>query len=124
MNRTDGLVIAGVLLTAVILYLVMGSGSGKHPVKRLYIIHSGNIIAVKRLPAVDTYIYSSSGNRWVLRIEGDAMRVVESSCPQKICIKQGWIRKPNVPIICVPLKMEAVIRDGVLQDDSIDAITR
>ncbi|MGQ9631166.1 MAG: NusG domain II-containing protein [bacterium] len=37
-----------------------------------------------------------------IEIKGGRARVIESNCPDKICIKQGWIANRGETIICVP----------------------
>ena len=37
-----------------------------------------------------------------LEIKKGKVRVIDSPCPKKICVKTGWISKPNQMIICIP----------------------
>lgn len=43
-------------------------------------------------------------NGMILQTKKNQIRVVRSDCPQKICIKYGWIKHANDMIICVPNK--------------------
>ena len=31
--------------------------------------------------------------------------VEEASCPDQVCVHQGWISDPSVPIVCLPNKL-------------------
>ena len=87
----------------------------------LVIKRSGKEIYVNELPAEKTIQINENNKKWVVEIKGTAARVIESSCPKKICVKQGWIYGAGLPIICVPFKISLEIRTTDLK---IDAITR
>jgi hypothetical protein len=52
----------------------------------------------------------------------DKVRVISSPCPKKICIKQGWISRPNQSIVCAPNRVVATIEAGA--SPGIDAFIR
>jgi hypothetical protein len=43
-------------------------------------------------------------------ISGGAVRIVESPCPEKICIRTGAISRPGQTIACLPNQVIVVIR--------------
>ncbi len=45
-----------------------------------------------------------------IEIKERKIRVIKSSCPNKICIGQGWVSAVGRPIICVPLKIVAELK--------------
>ncbi len=47
--------------------------------------------------------------RVVIEVKEGRVRVVESSCFQKICVTTGWINKPGQNIICLPNKVLVTI---------------
>lgn len=53
-----------------------------------------------------------------LEIRDKKAKVIESSCPQKICMKTGWIENKGEQIICVP--NQVIIR---IDGEQLDAIT-
>lgn len=87
----------------------------------LVIKRSGKEIYVNELPAEKIIQINENNQKWAVEIKGTAARVIESSCPKKICVKQGWIYGAGLPIICVPFKISLEIRTTDLK---IDAITR
>lgn len=38
----------------------------------------------------------------VLEIDRDRVRVVSSDCPDKDCIRQGWVYRPGQTLVCLP----------------------
>ena len=89
---------------------------------RLYIIEM-NGESIYRLPlSSDTLITleTKTGNISIQTKDG-RVRVSESSCPQKICIKTGWVKRPGEVIICIPNR--TVVRIEGKKRNTVDAIT-
>jgi len=57
----------------------------------------------------------------VIEVKDGRVRVVESSCFQKICVNTGWIDKPGQNIICLPNKVLVTIEGK--ESPKIDAIS-
>ncbi len=60
------------------------------------------------------------GNGIVLEVKDGRVRVKDSDCKQKICVKHGWLRSYNDVIVCVPNRTIIYIP----QDSTLDYITR
>jgi len=54
-----------------------------------------------------------------VEVKDGRVRVLYSPCPEKICMKQGWIRRGV--IICVPNRVVVSIKGGKVR--GVDAIT-
>ena len=39
------------------------------------------------------------------------VKVEEEKSPQKICSKQGWVSKPDMPVVCLPNSVYVIISD-------------
>ena len=54
-------------------------------------------------------------------------RIVESTCPDKVCINMGWITRSGQVIVCLPNRIVVRIENsGTISDDAnsgLDAIT-
>lgn len=46
----------------------------------------------------------------IFEIKEKKIRAVESTCPDKLCIKQGWVASGGQNIICLPSKIIAEIK--------------
>lgn len=55
-----------------------------------------------------------------LEVRGGRVRVVESDCPQQICVNEGWIGYPGQVIACVPNKVIVTIESD--ETPFLDAI--
>jgi len=58
----------------------------------------------------------------IISIHDNGVEVIESDCPRKIIIKQGFIKRPNIPLICVPYKVSIIIKNKEI-NDGFDALT-
>lgn len=56
-----------------------------------------------------------------IMVQSGSARVVESSCPHKICVHSGWINKPGQAVACVPNGL-IIIAVGMKDTDKYDAI--
>ena len=65
--------------------------------------------------AEDEYYYSldqkknieikGSVENTVIEIDNGRFRFYSSPCPNKDCVKMGWVSIPNYPVICLPNKV-------------------
>lgn len=56
-----------------------------------------------------------------IEIKDGRVRVIDSPCSNKTCVKTGWIDKPYQTIICIP---NHVVIEIANKSKNIDAITR
>jgi hypothetical protein len=59
--------------------------------------------------------------RTTVEIRGRKVRINESPCRNKLCIKQGWIR--SGAIICLPNRVVVTVGDRDGKHEIVDAIT-
>ena len=57
----------------------------------------------------------------IVSIAKDGVRVIEASCSDKLCIKQGRIDNPGQSIVCLPNKL--VIKILGDDDSPVDDVT-
>lgn len=55
-------------------------------------------------------IYDNNGNTNKIEIRDGRVRMLEASCPNHLCIRQGWIRFEGQSIVCLPNKVTVTIR--------------
>lgn len=51
-----------------------------------------------------------------IEIADDSVKVVDSPCKDKYCMKQGEIDSPGESIICLPGKVKITIQGGTFTD--------
>ncbi len=52
--------------------------------------------------------------------EHGRIRVKDATCPDQICVHQGWISQPGKPIVCLPNKLIIEIRG---EGGELDAVS-
>ena len=55
----------------------------------------------------------------VIQVRGGRIRIAESPCPHKICVRSGWIDRAGRMIVCLPNRV--VVR--VQGDAGVDAVS-
>jgi len=79
------------------------------------VIKSINLNAVKN----PEYVYINKGIKQVIVAEKGRIRFTESDCPDKICVKTGWLTKIGHKAVCMPSKTVITIVGDSKQIDSI-----
>ena len=112
----------------VLLLLILG-GTGfvgvnftRHPGETCSIAINGKLTHHLELNKNKDLLVNGAIGECLIRIKDKKVRVIHSQCPQKICVKTGWISKSGEFIICVPNKIVIKI-DGEKQDH-FDVITQ
>lgn len=86
------------------------------PAKTAEIIQNGEVIRTVDLENVDEpyefEITSSDGGQNTVRVEKGKIGIVHASCPDKLCVKQGFIDRGVLPVVCLPNKLSVVITDN------------
>jgi hypothetical protein len=89
---------------------------------KIYTIEVNRKTIHKRSLLTDTIIRVQGKTGDILvRTKNGMICISESSCPHKICVKTGWIKKPGESIICVPNRL--VVRIEGKKREIVDAIT-
>lgn len=63
--------------------------------------------------------YSLNDGSNLLVIEKGRAKVVDANCPDKLCVKQGWVKYTGQCITCLPNKLTVTVLGA---DDSIDIV--
>jgi hypothetical protein len=58
----------------------------------------------------------------IVEIRGKKVRIMDSPCRNKLCIRQGWVE--NGGVVCLPNKVVVTIRGHEDNDRGVDAVTR
>ncbi len=59
----------------------------------------------------EVQVQSSEGHL-IVQIQSKKVRVLDSSCRDKLCIKQGWIYKVGETVVCLPNRVSVSIIGG------------
>lgn len=55
-----------------------------------------------------------------IEIAHNKVRMLDAPCPDRICVRRGWIGRPGESIVCIPNEINIYIESG----DTLDAVTR
>lgn len=119
LTKPDLSLVFSVIALILVCYFLFDLSRG---VEKYVVIEIEGSKAEKRnLP--ENIIIDINGKEGPLKIEisGRKVRVLDSSCPNKICVKSGWINKSGESIICLPNR--AIIK--ILgEEEKLDGTTR
>ncbi|MGE4275860.1 MAG: NusG domain II-containing protein [Lawsonibacter sp.] len=124
MNKNAHVILLLLALTAAAAtaFLWLGQEKTSHPVARITL--DGEVVKEIDLDKVEVpYSFTltgSSGLTNTILVEHGCIRVSEASCPDQICVHQGYISDGTVPIVCLPNKLIIEIVGG---GEALDAAT-
>ena len=67
------------------------------------------------------FIVECDGGKNTVEIKDGKIRVKSADCPDKTCVKMGWLESSAMPIVCLPHRM---VIEFVDSDSEVDAIAR
>lgn len=90
-----------VMLSLVLsVYLIMGA-SKDNGLKKLLLIN-GEEISTLSWKNQTINLYDLTGKQMFVEVEDGKARVLKSSCPDKLCVKMGWISECGHIAACLP----------------------
>lgn len=98
-------------------------------VKVVRVEQDGVVIYEKALKASDAageaeiLRFTGSAGEYVIEIKDGKVRMLSALCPDKLCVRQGWVAHAYEPIICLPQKVIVSIEEERKEQD-IDAIVK
>jgi hypothetical protein len=106
------LVLAVVALSALLIaHGVASAGTGAR--REIRVTASGR--EVLRLPLdkdADELTVTGYAGESYLEIREGRVHMVDSACPDKLCVKTGWISSPGESIVCLPNRVVIEITSG------------
>jgi hypothetical protein len=112
-------VLGGVVIISSIVALALW----QVPASRAHIYQNGVLIDSIDLSSVaEPYVINIRGSDGtnVIAVERGRIRMQEAGCPDKTCVRQGWISGGVTPIICLPNRLIVRLDGGSGSD--IDAV--
>ncbi|NPV14536.1 NusG domain II-containing protein [candidate division WOR-3 bacterium] len=106
-------------------FLVLGAGGAVLIWNRA---GSGDVCVIKSVEGVQTIalpadtVVTLNGpvGRTVVEVRGKQVRVRDSDCRNKICVRTGWIQSSGQLSVCAPNRVMVQVKSG----DGVDGITR
>ena len=120
LTRCDKLLIVGLLVVALLCLGIVRYRAGRTDTVVVQV--DGEEVIRASLAEDRRFWVDGPLHRTEIEIKDKRVRVVDSPCEKKICVRTGWIDKPYQTIVCVPNRV--VIRLlGSNDSDKLDGIT-
>lgn len=94
------------------------------PPKSLVQIKSGDkvlyVLDLSREPD-RVFTVEAYGGSNVIEIKDGRIRVQSADCPDKTCVRMGWLDSAAMPVVCLPHHLVIAFTDG---EDGVDAVAK
>ena len=105
--------LVGVVLSLIVLF--------SPPNNRVNILRDGRVLYTLDLSEEKNRCfvveYGSSSN--TIEIRDGKIRVLEAECPDKTCVRSGWLTSSAMPIVCLPNHLVIEFASGQGEIDAI-----
>ena len=118
-DKITAIVVAFIIVISSIgVFAYMNIIKGSHHIAEIK--QDGKVIRTVDLDKVDTpeeiKIANKDGYN-IIRIENGRIRIIDADCPDKLCVKTGWITESGQSVICLPHKLIIKIQGGSKEID-------
>lgn len=124
MTRADKYLAAGILFISILAVALFYYRSSLSPnrASQAVIKANGEVVGRIDLSSGEKRTFTVAGRLGPATVEvaGKRIRMLEAPCPEKICVKQGWIGNPGESIVCIPGETLIHIEGAA----PLDAVTR
>lgn len=116
--------LAFLLLIIICILIIFFHNNSSKTAKTAEIIQNGEVIRTVDLQNVPTpyefEVISPDGGYNTVRVEYGKIGIIHASCPDQICVNQGFITSGVLPVVCLPNRLSIVITD---ESNELDAVT-
>ena len=116
----DVILAAVVLLLSTVSIVWVARAHSRQPSQPVIaVVHHGDGV-LKRLDLDVDKVLELPDDGIRIEVQGGRVRILESDCPQQICVTTRWIRHPRQVIVCVPNQILITIES--VEKPFLDAI--
>lgn len=108
MKKKDFILIFVILLIAVVSFGINHFTNAKSG-KQIEIYVDNELYKTYDIDDEDEFKIESEEGYNVVKIHNHGAQITEASCPDKVCIHEGFITKPSESIVCLPNKVHIKI---------------
>lgn len=123
MKKNDIRIILAVLIVAGLFYIINQVRINNMNTDQLYVEISVDGELYKRVNINEEEEFRIDGTNGynIVKVHDNGVEIVEADCPDKICVKTGFIDQVGKTIVCLPHKIYIEIVGG---EDELDAISQ
>ena len=123
MKTGDKIIFIIVILSLLVGIIVKEMGISNTSTKFVVIMADGKVY--EKIPLIpnlkpSTIMVKSKEGYLYVEIDNGKVHVLDSTCPDKLCIKQGWISNVGETIVCLPNRITISIVGG---NESVDSVS-
>ena len=110
-NKFWVILLGGVLICAVAAFVVLG----RTPASRALIYQDGILVESIDLSAVtDPFVlrFDDGENYNIVTVEHGRIRFSDANCPDGSCVRQGWVGRGLIPVVCLPHRLVIELEYG------------
>lgn len=109
-----------VILAAVIICFIFFSDNGGE--KTAYIYSDGVLIdRINLADGIKDFKVETENGYNIISVADGKIGVIEADCPDKTCMKTGFTDSSFIPVICMPNRLEIVVKS---EDTETDGVSR
>jgi len=109
-----------IILTAFLLIIAMVLAGlfafGHSAADTVEVLIDGKLYTSASLDTPQTITIDQQNRYAVIEIKDKQVRMVSANCPDKLCVKQGYISKAGQSIVCLPQKIVIVLKGNKTYD--------
>lgn len=64
----------------------------------------------------EQFTINNKSGKNVVSVEGTKIRIIDADCPDKLCVKDGYISKPGQMLVCLPHKFIIEVKGETRED--------
>lgn len=108
----DVLLVLGVLALSVFLILQGIAGAGGDGLEARVSANGKEVARVPLWESARSLTVEGFQGKSTLEVREGRVRMVDSACPDKLCVRTGWISRPGESIVCLPNRVVIEIVGG------------
>lgn len=115
-----GGIIAAIMVIGIVGSILVLTAQPKNTVR---IVSDGEALYTIDLSTAEdtTLTIEHDGHHNTVEIKDSKIRVKEADCPDKTCVKMGWLSNAAMPIVCLP---HHLVIEFTEDTGGVDALTR
>lgn len=83
------------------------------------VYQNGVLLQTLRLDEPVRYtLFAANGGSNTIVVQDGRICVSEATCPDQVCVKQGWVNSDATPIVCLPNRLVIQVKGG---EQNLDA---
>ena len=119
MKKLDKVIIISVVILSLLIFASYKILNNKKYDKTYAGIYVENSL-IKKVELIpnhnEQFTINTKNGKNIVSVEGTKIRILDADCPDKICVKDGYISKPGQMLVCLPHKFMIEVKGETKED--------